>query len=112
MITIEEAVKMQGTEFIYEFVNGNTIEAFVKKFDPKRGFSCWSFDLITDQGIEMDPLNKEEDEESACCLIVCDFAKNPEDLEYALKALTEIRDTGRYVAFATGAAGFWSGCSL
>jgi len=110
MMEIKEAVKMQGTEFIYEFSDGITIKAFVKKFDPKMGFSCWSFDLITDQGIKIDPINKDEEDEQACCLIGCNFAKNPEDLECVLNVLTEIRDTGRCVSIP--GYGFFTGCSL
>lgn len=43
MITIEEAIAMQGEGFTYVFSNGDTMKGYVKKFDPKVGLSCWSF---------------------------------------------------------------------
>ena len=68
MITIEEAVTMQGVEFDFSFPDGDGIRAYIKKFDPKKGLSCWSFGLITDQGYVITPKNAEEKAEESSCM--------------------------------------------
>jgi hypothetical protein len=108
---IEEAKKMEGTEFTYEFEDGDTIRAYVKKFDPDRGLSCWSFSLETDGGQIIEILNEDEDKEGACCLIGFDFTVYAEDLPAALDLLEGVKNTGRFTA--SGEKGlFFTGCPL
>jgi len=47
---IEEAKKMEGTEFTYIFEDGDTIQAYVKKFDQKVGLTCLSLTTQTKDG--------------------------------------------------------------
>lgn len=96
MLSVDEAVKMQGEEFLYIFKDRkDTINAYVKKFDPKKGFSCWSFGLITDKGYKFDPKNKDEAAEGAFCVIGIDLEDEPEKLYLALEILEEIKLTGK-----------------
>jgi len=95
---IEEAKKMEGAEFTYKFEDGDTIRAYVKKFDPDKGLSCWSFSLKTDGGQIIETLNEDEEKEGACCLIGFDFTVYDEDLPRALDLLEEVKNTGRVTA--------------
>jgi hypothetical protein len=105
MLTIEEARKMIGTEFDYIFENGDSIRAYMKKFDPEIGLTCMSLDTITEKGWK-DP-NSEED--GTMCVIAFDF-KCGHKLSEALSKLEEIRDTGKYVG--TPQSGFGVSCAF
>jgi hypothetical protein len=51
MISTEEAIKMQGVEFTYIFEDGDSIPAYVKKFDPETGkLTCYSLEAETEEG--------------------------------------------------------------
>ena len=89
-MTPEEMKAMEGTEHTYIFEDGDTIPAYVKRFDIETGeLSCWSFSLITDRGVKIRPLNKDEYKEGACCLQI---RKNHDASSLLLE---EIRDTGK-----------------
>lgn len=106
-LTVEEAEKMQGTEFTYIFETGDTMPAYVKKFDKASGkLSCWSFSLVTDQGFVFKPINEDEKREGACCVVTGD------NLKMSLKKLTTIRDTGTYTftPIRKGRVGNFNGC--
>lgn len=80
-MTDKEILSMQGTEFIYEFNDGDTIPAYIKKIDIKNyKISCWSFTLTTDQGYKIPFSNSEEEKEDACCLLYGDYRE--EIIEY------------------------------
>jgi len=96
-LTVEEAIKMQGTEFIYEFLNGDTMPAYIKKFDPKVGLSCWSFGFVTKQGHKFEPISAEEKAEGAVCLIGVNCKGDDLALNRALKYLSEIQRYGSYI---------------
>lgn len=101
-MTKKEAKAMEGTEFIYEFEDGDTMSAYVKKVDVKTGqMSCWSFSLTTDQGYEFEPQNKDEEAEGACCVLV------GRDWDETKRELTEVA-TGRLAS--VGGAGLFNGC--
>jgi hypothetical protein len=93
-IAIEEAKKMVGTEFEYIFTDGDSIRAYVKKFDPEIGLTCLSLDTVTENGWK-DP-NPEED--GTMCVIAFDFKNPHHEFSEALSKLEEIRDTGKYLA--------------
>jgi len=87
-VTVKEAKAMLGTEFDYRFSCGDTIRAFVKAFDPKVGFSCFTIEGTTKNGYEL----HEENAEGECVIGI--KIKNKDDLNEALDRLTEIRDDG------------------
>lgn len=93
MLTIEEAKKMEGTEFIYQFEDGDTIRAFVKKFDAEKGLTCMSLETKTERGY-IPPFGQEED--GTFCVIGYKFS-GPRGNEPALEALEIIRDHGVYI---------------
>lgn len=111
MLSIDDAIKMQGTDFIYTFKSGDTMLAYIKKFDPKVGLSCWSYSLTTDKGLVFDPLNKDEESEGACCVIIYNFEEEGDTLERAMAVLDEITLTGSYTEHNIG-DGTFSGCTL
>ena len=47
---VEEARKMEGTEYIYYYSDGDSIPAYVKKFDPKVGLTCYTLEAKTKRG--------------------------------------------------------------
>jgi len=110
IMTIEEAVAMQGTEFIYQFSDGDTIQAYVKKFDPEKGMSCWSFGLETENGFKFKPRTTDEAAEVAICVIGFDFRDSRDSIEEALTWLTEIHHSNRLVTNSAG--GTFAGCPL
>jgi len=86
----EEIMSFQGTEFTYVFSDGDTMPAYIKKIDlDKNLMSCWSFSLTTDQGYEFKPINDEEEIEGACCVV------SPNTLNRIIKTITEIKSTGK-----------------
>jgi len=51
-LTIVEAMGMEGTEFDYEFEDGDTIRAYIKKFSPLVGCTCFTLEPETKSGWE------------------------------------------------------------
>jgi len=92
MLTIEEAKAMEGTEFTYIDPDGDTIQAYVKKFDPEVGLTCYSLSDKTDRD-GWSPIVPVESDGTFCC-IAMDFKNTP--IEQALFDLCEIRDTGSF----------------
>ncbi|MFA7287255.1 MAG: hypothetical protein WC055_00085 [Melioribacteraceae bacterium] len=92
-VTIEEAKAMVGTEFTYVYPDGDTIQAYVNKFDPKIGFTCMSLDTYTRNG--WTPSRGMTEEDGTFCVLSADFKKHTPHT--SLECLAEIRDTGMYV---------------
>jgi len=108
-MTHQEALAMQGTEFIYIFEDGDTMPAYVKKVDlEKMLISCWSFSLTTDQGYVFWPKDRNEEIEGACCLCA------PKTWERINDLLTQIKETGRADTSILSTYGniTFSGCPL
>jgi len=108
-MTPQEALTMQGTEFIYVFEDGDTMPAYVKKVDLERMImSCWSFSLITGQGYGFDPMDEDEEIEQACCLSI------PHGWEKIHDYLIQIKETGKFIQSAkkSRSYGYFPGCSL
>lgn len=91
-VTIDEAIAMRGTEFIFMFNDGDTIKAYVKAFDPNVGLSCFTLEDETAAGHEMPP----EENEDGRCVIGFNFKENPETLDAALRDLFAIRERGEF----------------
>lgn len=108
---IKEAIAMQGTEFTYQFLDGDTIQAYVRKFDPKVGLSCWSFGLVTERGFIFEPKDREEEREQACCIIGFNIIDEPEKKRAMMRVLEEIKTTGKRVR-KHKARGSFAGCPL
>jgi len=53
-MNIQEAKAMEGTEFTFIFEDGDTIQAYVKKFDPEIGMSCYTLETETVMGYQPD----------------------------------------------------------
>lgn len=113
-MTEQEALAMRGTEFTFVFSDGDTMRAYVKQVDFKRGLSCWSFSNSTDRDKYKFPFSTEEEvKEQAVCLIGVDITKNTErhNLQSMLDVLEEIRDTGRRQS-TYNLLGSFTGCPL
>lgn len=103
-MTYKEIMAFQGHEFTYVFDSDDTMSAYIKKIDLKKKImSCWSFSLVTDEGEEFEPLNKEEETEGACCLFYAD------SLAEIIELLTEIKNTGKHLYRQLGVGDF-TGC--
>ena len=101
---IEEAKKMEGTEFIYEFPCGDTIPAYVKKFDPKIGLTCLSLTSETEEGYQPNSSDPALEEDGTFCLIGVNLRNGYHKLQACFNRLKEIKETGRYVCknFSSG----------
>lgn len=104
-MTPEEMKAMQGTEFIFVFNTGRTIDAYVKGVDVERSrLTCWSFGLDTHQGgKQIEVINDEERELQACCVI------SYSTMSKIISALKEIRDTGKFIGKGSE---FFTGCNF
>ena len=49
-MTNEEAKEMQGVEFTYFYSDGDSINAYVKRYDPKIGLTCYTLETETRMG--------------------------------------------------------------
>lgn len=93
MLTVDEARAMRGTEFNYFIKKGVFISAFVKEFYPGVGLSCYSLaESFSDGSV---PRNAEAD--GSACMVGIKITSQ-RDLDYSLKVLSMIRDTGEYWA--------------
>lgn len=89
-MTPEEALAMLGTEFIYEYLDGDTIPAYVKKIDLEAGkMSCFSLEDHTERGYVSDAPDKVD---GTWCVI------SARAIPGIFRHLEIIRDTGRYKA--------------
>ena len=93
MLTVEEAMKMVGTEFDYIYEDGDTVRSYVKKFDPEIGLTCLTLETESLRGWK--GLNKEPD--GTWCIMAHDFKFH--SLKGALRDLSEISKTGRFSVF-------------
>lgn len=92
---IEEAKKMVGTEFIYLYIDGDSILAYVKKFDPEIGLTCMTLETKTRRdGRKPDEAQLEKDD--TWCVIAHNFKIDPGSLEEALENLEEIKSTNYF----------------
>ena len=95
-VTPEEAKAMEGTEFIYEFSDGDTIPAFVKKFDPEIGLTCMTLEAESTRDGYQPTWQQDREADGTWCVVGHQFRLPSHTLEGALSVLTFIRDTGRY----------------
>lgn len=93
MLTVEEAIKMRGTEFIYVFEDGDVIGAYVKEFTPEVGLSCHALSDITNKGYTFPESAKDDNGE--VCLMGYNIEKNS-ILEEILIVLEGIKNTGMH----------------
>lgn len=92
-MTPEEALAMLGTEFIYEYSDGDTIPAYVKKIDLEvEKMSCFSLADRTTRDGWVAPVPNSEKVDGTWCLI------SAQSLQSIFSHLEIIRDTGRYKA--------------
>jgi len=97
-ITVEEALKMRGTEFIYVVGKSNDcVRCYVREFTVEKGLSCFALELVS--GYRCQDLSHFQDEEDDT---FCVIGLRPADLDEALDVLTEIRDTGEFQYKETG----------
>jgi len=96
-MTPEEAKKMEGTEFDFVYEDGDSIRAFVKKFDPEIGLTCMTLSTKSNRDGYY-PDNREED--GTWCVIGSDFRYH--SLSNAFAKLDMIQKTGKYVSGAIG----------
>ena len=102
MMTIEEAKKMEGTEFIFVYEDGDEIKAYVKKFDPKIGLTCMSLETESRDGWKGNPETQHEDD-GTFCVIGHDFKNG--SLNRALFTLDKIKSTGRFKPYISRGGG-------
>lgn len=96
-MTIEEAKAMVGTEFIYQFEDGDIIRGYVKKFDPEIGMTCMSLDTETrDWYKPSSGYSGYVEPDGTWCLMGFNLRQNA-SIEEILEALYEIKTTGRGV---------------
>lgn len=95
-MTPEEAKKMEGVEFTYVFEDGDTIQAYVKKFDPEVGLTCLSLDTKTRLGWK--PNNKRVLEADGTFCVLGVDANNGDGVERALRILKGIKEKGHHNA--------------
>jgi hypothetical protein len=91
-VTVEEAKGMLGEEFTYTYEDGDTIRAYIKAFDEKIGWTCYSLESETKDG--WSPRADEVEKDGTHCVVAFNFKSHT--LEEALEKLTQIRDTGIY----------------
>ena len=91
-MNIQEAKAMEGTEFTFIFEDGDTVRAYVKKFDHEVGLSCYSLETETVMGYKPSRV----DEDGTWCLMRRDFRFSNGTLEFTLDELQGIKETGEY----------------
>jgi hypothetical protein len=91
-MNIEEAKAMEGVEFDYIFEDGDTIRAYVKKFDPEIGLTCLSLETETKLGWRP---SEGIEEDGTFCVVAYDLKHSPESFSYLIAALEKIK-TGTY----------------
>ena len=99
-MNIEEATAMIGTEFIYVCVDGDEVQAYVKKFNPNIALTCLSLVTKTQNGFCPKDAGQIVEKDGTWCLISLSFLKlanRKRKLDEALAVLQEIKDTGRCV---------------
>ena len=106
-MNIEEAKKMEGTEFTYIYEDSDTIPAYVKKFDPEIGLTCFTLATETAQGWK--PADKIE-EDGTWCVIGVNVATH--GIKRAFSWLEEIRDTGCAISEGVNGFGDFLGCAF
>ena len=93
-MTEEEALAMVGTEFTYVYEDGDTIQAYVKKFDKDIGLTCITLETQTRDGWTGGIQTQKEDD-GTFCVIGLDFRFSSMTLEDAYADLIQIRDSGK-----------------
>ena len=98
---IDEIKEVEGTEFIYEYEDGDTILAFVKKFNAKIGLTCMT--LMTET-VRDRWKGQRLEEDGTWCIMSATFkgAKSSNVMEYARRVVEIIKETGHYKQGASG----------
>jgi len=101
-INLEEAKKMVGTEFIYEFPGGDTVPAYVKMFDSEIGLTCLSLDTKTAEEWQPGKGHLALEEDGTFCVIGVDLKhgkergfSTPHTLDRCFYYLREIKKNGK-----------------
>lgn len=91
-ITIEEAKKMVGTEFVFVSQDGDTLKCFVKWIDPETGkMTCHSLSDTTREGWKPEKGSKIYNEDGTWCVLTRSC------YDTSLVTLGQIKETGAYV---------------
>lgn len=106
-MTIEEAKKMVGTEFTYEYEDGDTIRAYIKKFDPEIGLTCLTLDTETERDGWMPEDKDIMEEDGTWCVVGVDF--DVHTLVEAIEDLLEIKNIGK---LKSRGGSFFNGCAF
>lgn len=97
-MTLKEMKAMEGVEFTYIYSNGDTIPAYIKKFDPKIGLSAFTLATKTRDGWAS--LKTVKEDGTWCCAsynLKNRVGKDRTDtLKRISKFLTQIKNTGKY----------------
>lgn len=102
-MSIEEMKAMVGTEFTYNFGNtGDSIRAFVAKFDERVGLTCLAIDDETVQGHKLNHARKD----GIICLISIRRSKYSmgQFCANVSNRLTLIKETGQFTTHGGGTA--------
>ena len=95
-MTPEGAKAMVGTEFVYKYKDGDTVPAYVKKFDPEVGLTCMTLATESAQGYK----GRRPEPDGTWCVVAFDFRvwDRQQKLGEALALLTAIKKTGEFGA--------------
>lgn len=101
-MNLEEAKEMQGTEFTYIYKDGDTVPAYIKKFDPEVGMTCMTMATETRDGWSPD---SDLEEDGTWCIM--GYPTNTEeDMQECLEVMQEIKETGTRTSSNTSGFGF------
>ena len=103
--TNEEAKAMRGTEFIYVYLSGNTVPAFVAEVDLEKGLTCKALSYLNSGGRpvwtlkerQLDPKNYD----NLICIPVEEFRGVEDVQELMQKTLAQIAE-GKYFSRSGG----------
>ena len=91
----QEVRAMVGTEFIYEFDDGDTIPAYIKACDPQVGLTCYSLEPKTTRDGWRDP--HPDNSDGTFCVTVFNLKLHPWTRGRMMAVLWEIKTTGRRI---------------
>ena len=85
--------KLEGTEFIYHFEDGDTIKAYVKKVDLEIGITGMSLETETSMGWKPSKLVEED---GTFCVFAFNFKDTSLKVEEACRRLENLLETREY----------------
>jgi hypothetical protein len=100
--TQEEAKALRGTEFTYEFSDGDTVQAFIAEVDLKVGLTCKALSPYTERdnykifSEERETMGLyDKDYNNVVCVVI---GETPKGKKLIHKILDAIVQTGRYTS--------------